>query len=186
MVFVICAISLYVNLDFSNKVHVYPVVFHEVVQIKPIHPPIDHQRPVQTLSKNDLSEYEQKELKCLAKNMYHEAGGEGYLGWFAVGMVTMNRVLSEKYPKSVCGVVHQNNGKSYQFSWAGTKKALTKPSEELYNRIEQLALLIYVRYEKLHDITEGALFFHANYVRPYWVNKMKKTVQIGNHIFYTL
>ena len=134
----------------------------------------------------NLIEEQVKELTCLATNMYHEAKGEGDIGWLAVGMVTMNRMKSKRYPSTVCEVVYQNNGKVYQFSWAGTKKKLTKPKKDLYNKVKQLALLIYVHYEKLYDVTDNALFFHADYVDPYWNKSMKKTTKIGRHIFYKL
>ena len=34
------------------------------------------------------------------------------------------------------------------------------------------------------DITDGALFYHANYVRPSWRKKFKRTTEIDKHIFY--
>jgi len=129
---------------------------------------------------------QKKELECLTKNMYHESKGEGGFGWLAVGMVTMNRVESKRYPNSICAVVYQNNGKVYQFSWAATKKKFAKPKKSLYNQIHELAVLIYLYHNKMHDITDNALFFHADYVNPYWSKKMKKTTKIGRHIFYKL
>lgn len=131
-----------------------------------------------------FSKKEKKQLKCLAENMYHESKGEGDMGWLAVGMVTMNRVDSERYPNTICEVVYQNNGKVWQFSWAGTKKKLTKPKKELYNKIYELALLIYLYDHKMHDVTKDAIYFHADYVEPYWSKKVERTVKIGSHIFY--
>ena len=98
----------------------------------------------------------------------------------------MNRVDSKRYPNTICEVVFQNNGKVYQFSWAGTKKKLTTPKKELYNEIYELALLIYIHHEKMYDVTDEALFFHADCVDPYWNKKMRKTTKIGRHIFYKL
>ena len=35
------------------------------------------------------------------------------------------------------------------------------------------------------DITEGSLWYHANYIEnPYWVDELTPTVVINNHIFY--
>ena len=34
------------------------------------------------------------------------------------------------------------------------------------------------------DITLGATHYHANYVRPYWADKLKYTVTYGSHLFY--
>ena len=142
--------------------------------------------PAIPINEYRFSQNQKKQLDCLAKNMYHEAKGEGGFGWLAVGMVTMNRVESKRYPNTICKVVYQNNGKVWQFSWAGTKKKLTKPKKELYNEIYQLAILIYLHHSKMHDVTDNALFFHADYVSPYWSKKMKKTTKIGRHIFYKL
>lgn len=167
----------YKQLD-NRYAKVYPIEMINV-QIK------YHISPL-PLSVKQLTKEQVKELTCLATNMYHEAKGEGDIGWLAVGMVTMNRMQSKRYPNTVCKVVYQNNGKVYQFSWAGTKKKLTKPKKDLYNEIKELALLIYVHYEKLYDVTDNALFFHADYVDPYWNKSMKKTTKIGRHIFYKL
>jgi spore germination cell wall hydrolase CwlJ-like protein len=41
---------------------------------------------------------------------------------------------------------------------------------------------MYANYEKMHDLTKGALFYHADYVNPRW--KLEKTAVIGRHIFY--
>ncbi len=47
--------------------------------------------------------------RCLLANLiYCEAGGEPYEGQLAVGSVVINRVLSEKFPDSVVGVIYQN------------------------------------------------------------------------------
>ena len=47
------------------------------------------------------------QLLCLAKNIYYEAGLEGREGMIAVAQVTLNRTEDDKFPKTVCGVVHQ-------------------------------------------------------------------------------
>jgi len=46
---------------------------------------------------------------CLALNVYFEARSEAVNAQFAVAQVTMNRVLSNKYPDTVCGVVCEKN-----------------------------------------------------------------------------
>ncbi len=37
----------------------------------------------------------------------------------------------------------------------------------------------------LVDPTEGSVFYHAEYVRPYWIKPEARVVKIGRHIFYT-
>jgi spore germination cell wall hydrolase CwlJ-like protein len=34
------------------------------------------------------------------------------------------------------------------------------------------------------DPTSNALWYHADYVDPYWASSYEQTVQIGAHIFY--
>ena len=48
-----------------------------------------------------------RELDCLARNIYYEAGLESEEGKVAVGLVTINRSNDEKYPHTICGVVNQ-------------------------------------------------------------------------------
>ena len=58
----------------------------------------------------DISEIEfaEGDRYLLANLIYCEAGGEPYEGQLAVGAVVINRVLSEKFPGSVVGVIYQN------------------------------------------------------------------------------
>ena len=58
-----------------------------------------------------------REVDCLAKNIYFEAGSESRAGKIAVAEVTMNRVKSREFPRSVCGVVYQKSRNICQFSW---------------------------------------------------------------------
>ena len=43
-------------------------------------------------------------------------------------------------------------------------------------------------YNEIQDVTHGAVFFHAHYVRPDWSKwkKVERTVRIDDHIFYRL
>lgn len=58
----------------------------------------------------DISEIEfaEGDRYLLANLIYCEAGAEPYEGQVAVGAVVINRVLSEKFPDSVVGVIYQN------------------------------------------------------------------------------
>ena len=49
----------------------------------------------------------QSDLDCLARNIYYEAGGESIEGKVAVGIVTINRSNSGRFPSTICGVVNQ-------------------------------------------------------------------------------
>lgn len=56
---------------------------------------------------NGTSQIDQKELMCLARNIYFESRGEPEKGKIAVGMVTMNRTQHPDFPDTICGVVKQ-------------------------------------------------------------------------------
>lgn len=131
---------------------------------------------------------DRREIECLTDNIHFEAGAESQQGKIAVAFVTMNRVNHPKYPSSVCDVIKQRDKKTCQFSWVcqkktTAKKMLTNGHEEKYNYMRDLAMYVYLNYQKLHDPTKGAIFYHANYVNPNW-KKVRKTVTIGKHIFY--
>ena len=142
--------------------------------------------------------YDQKEVSCLAVNIYHEARGESKEGKLAVAFVTLNRVKSNAYPDTVCGVVYQGHHKPSwrdngmmvpirhrcQFSWYCDGKPDMVQDFKSYEKIIDLAIDVW--YNRYQDITDGSLFYHADYVEPHWARHMAKTVQIDNHIFYTV
>jgi spore germination cell wall hydrolase CwlJ-like protein len=140
---------------------------------------------------NNLTEDTKKEIECLAENIYFEAAYEPDQGKVAVAFVTLNRVKSKHFGNDICGVVKQKTGDVCQFSWYCEErpkamshgKVLTNSNNSLYNDIRNIAIYVYANYEKLDDPTKGALFYHADYVRPGWKN-MEKTAVIGRHIFY--
>ena len=40
--------------------------------------------------------------------------------------------------------------------------------------------------ELMGDVTHGALYYHADYVNPWWAKKFVHTVQIDRHLFYAV
>jgi len=120
------------------------------------------------------------QVDCLAENIYYEAGFEPRDGKIAVAMVTLNRVQNPQFPKDICSVVKQRTRTTCQFSWFCEHKTIQNTSAYLQAR--DIALLVYANYEKMYDMTEGALFYHADYVNPRW--KLERTTVIGRHIFY--
>ena len=130
---------------------------------------------------SELTKDTKKQIDCLADNIYHEARSEPEKGKVAVALVTLNRVEDPRFPKDICGVVKQKTQGMCQFSWFCTPVTSNKGSES-YQSAKEVAVYVYANYEKLHDITKGALYYHADYVNPGW--KLQKTVTIGRHIFY--
>jgi len=124
-----------------------------------------------------------KQIFCMAKNLYYEAAMEPYEGKLAVAQVTMNRANSSKFPSTVCEVVYQKTGSTYQFSWVGEKIS------EVRNKYAWEECLMVARKalteSKLHDTIykTQSMYYHNTSVNPGW--KLKYVAKIGNHLFYT-
>lgn len=127
-------------------------------------------------------ELNDKELRCLALNIYHEARSEPPVGRYAVAWVTLNRVEHEKFRNTVCKVVYQPG----QFSWTEDGKSDKTYEKEAYKEAMKIAEDVYFAKElgKI-DPTGGATFYHAVYVKPKWRHSMSSSLKIGKHIFYT-
>jgi hypothetical protein len=59
----------------------------------------------------------------------------------------------------------------------------SRPSGDQWNQIVLLAATLLHRKDLFDDITDGATYFHAAYVKPGWTN-LKRTVRLGEHVFY--
>lgn len=130
---------------------------------------------------SQLTPAAKQQVDCLAENIYFEAGYEPIEGKKAVAMVTMNRTQNQRFPKDICSVVKQKVNSTCQFSWYCEGKKYVR-NYNMYDEAKKVALHVYANYENLKDITNGALYYHADYVNPRW--KLEKTVVIGRHIFY--
>jgi len=125
------------------------------------------------------------EIHCLALNIYFEARGEPDSGQRAVGHVVMNRAAHPRFPSSVCGVVRQGGEKRRhrcQFSWWCDGRSDRPSDQAAWQEALRLAKAIYAG--ELPDITGGAMWYHADYVSPYWSKVLPKGDKIGQHIFY--
>lgn len=128
----------------------------------------------------------ESELQCLALNIYFEARSESDAGRRAVGHVVMNRVVDPRFPGWVCEVVRQGGEwprNRCQFSWwcdGRSDKPLDRAS---WTRSWEAAYQVYWGYSE--DPTDGALWYHADYVKPAWRKLMGTSNTIGRHIFYS-
>ena len=113
------------------------------------------------------------EFNCLVKNIYYEARGESAEGKKAVGIVTMNRVRSLNYPKTICEVVYQRK----QFSWTNKRMKKHKINEDEWQKSINAATAAYNTVESF-----DATHYHNLTVSPRW--GLKKLIKIGNHRFY--
>jgi spore germination cell wall hydrolase CwlJ-like protein len=139
---------------------------------------------------NQLTSDAQKQVSCLAENIYFESAHEPKDGRIAVALVTLNRVNDLRYPSDICGVVLQRNRNTSgrvvcQFSWyCEANKSIR--NTRAFQEAKDIALFVYANYDKIEDFTGGALFYHADYVsvNKIGVSNLEKTVVVGRHIFY--
>ena len=140
------------------------------------------------------------QVTCLAKNMYFEARSEGLAGLVATTQVVFNRLESEEYPNTICGVIEQAKLSQWwlkekgikkpiknkcQFSWFCDGYSDEPKDEKTYNEIYNLAEeFIAGKHKNMIDITDGAMWYHADYVHPRWANHKEVTTKVGRHIFY--
>jgi len=126
------------------------------------------------------------EQRCLAEAMYYEARGEGVDGEKAIAEVVFHRMKSAGYPHSVCGVVYQGAALKHacQFSFACSGELQQRKTPGAWARAKRLAAKILGGLIQLGDVTEDAVSFHAVDVEPGWSDRLVKTIQIGNHVFY--
>ncbi|MES1989781.1 MAG: cell wall hydrolase [Pseudomonadota bacterium] len=129
-----------------------------------------------------LSDLE-RERRCLVEGIYYEARGERAAGQRAVAEVVLNRVVSGRYPDTICGVVYQGvKSGQCQFSFACTN-VMTKPRDmTAWRKAQRMAH--YVLSGKLRSSIGAATFYHASYVSPYWAPHMVEVAKIGQHVFY--
>lgn len=148
-----------------------------------------------------VNAYTIEDVECLAKNIFFEAGTESMSGKLAVGLVTLNRVKSTKYPNDVCGVVTQgpiskwhleNSGKEVplrhrcQFSWYcdGKSDKITPKKRESVNFQDSLKAAYKVLSGQYDGLVEDATHYHATYVDPFWRYRLIFIKQIDRHKFY--
>ena len=136
------------------------------------------QRKIQT---QNIHLANNRELKCLADNIYYEAGNQSTTGKLAVAAVTINRVNSPKFPKSVCSVVYQRTKRVCQFSWVCEGKKSVRSAQQ-YAESKKVAEKVLFSGANHGILSRNVLFYHADYVNPRW--KLNRATKIGTHIFY--
>ncbi|HEY2836583.1 MAG TPA: cell wall hydrolase [Rhizomicrobium sp.] len=125
------------------------------------------------------------EHRCLTEALYYEARGEGKGGEQAVAEVIFHRLSTGRFGHSICAVVYEgafHPGCQFSFTCDGSMHHLHE--ETAWNAAEELASRILIGAVRLGNVTGSAINYHATTVNPYWAPTLKKTTQIGNHIFY--
>ena len=128
----------------------------------------------------------ERQLTCLATNIYYEAGNQPFEGKVAVAQVTMNRTESGLYPADICKTIYQKNivyeKVLCQFSWVCDRAVIARPVNRAnFKESEEVAKKVLLEGFRLPSLKD-AMYFHGDYINPGW--KREKITKIGNHIFY--
>jgi len=135
-----------------------------------------------------------KQLTCMAKNIFYEAGSESLNGQAAVARVVMNRI-AHGFGKDPCAVIYQasyvdkliddemQKVKLCQFSWVCEGKNEPNKNSTKYKQAEQVAYDVLAHDAYTDVVPKSTLFFHNLSVDPLW--PYKQVAKIGNHIFYS-
>lgn len=114
------------------------------------------------------------DIDCMARAMYFESIRSSRDGMIAVGSVVMNRVESDAFPGTVCGVVSQRN----QFA----PGVMTRPMESRSAPLARAAAQSVLVGER-HPNVADAMFFHAATYRASF-NNMHYVLTTGGNAFY--
>jgi hypothetical protein len=127
----------------------------------------------------------EKDLWCMSQAIYFEARSESYKGQIAVAQVVLNRLHHRLYPKTICGVVFQNqqmrNACQFSFACDGIPERVT--DAKAWRQAQEIAKGAIAGKLYVKEVGK-ATHYHAAYVRPAWAPRMKKVTRIGLHIFY--
>ena len=156
---------------------VLALLSHDPVRAETALAALDWQRPAPDPLERDVD--------CLALNIYWEARSELLLGQLAVASVTLNRVAAPAFPNSVCDVVFQGEERGRhlcQFSWRCDGLGDRPRNFAAWQEARRVARLALSR--RVPDPTGGALWYHADHVLPAWTGEMTMRARIGHHLFY--
>ena len=118
--------------------------------------------------------YTSKDRECLERAMFFESARSSRDGLVAVGTVVMNRLVSEKYPETVCGVVGQKN----QFAPGVMSRAM---NSKALPDVKEAADAV-LKGER-HPQLKNAMFFHTAGLKfPY--KNMHYVLVAGGNSFY--
>ena len=134
-----------------------------------------------------VSEYHNKEFRCLVNTLYAEARSEPEEGIRAVMSVIYNRKKAKGYPSTFCGVILQDK----QFSAFNSDKSLaTKPlkpirelDKEAYRKVSSVAQeAVQGAFKPILD--EDVLHYAHTKVKNKWTTKFERVKVIHQHVFY--
>ena len=137
---------------------------------------------------HELDPATQRQLACLARNVWYEAGAESMRGMMAVAQVTINRSRSNHWPNDLCAVVAQshvaNEKRVCQFSWYCDPSKNKNKVIGKNNPAYIAARRVFLDGQRIPELGYNTFFFHSTSVMipPGWPHEI--IMQIGNHVFY--
>jgi N-acetylmuramoyl-L-alanine amidase len=139
---------------------------------------------VESMPVRETVNIDERQLECMALNIYFEARNQSADGMAAVGFVVINRVKTKNYPDTICKVIYQRK----QFSWTSDKSLSVNVDNilELKKWKMSQGIARQIMFGLASDNTSGATHYHAKYVTPSWSrsSRLLKVADIGSHIFY--
>jgi spore germination cell wall hydrolase CwlJ-like protein len=170
----------------KTAVFILVMILVGLAGVKAVNYKLDTLRQARENVSSITADMRQKQLDCLARNIYHEAGYEPFEGKVAVAQVTINRAESGQFPSDICQVVYQKNvvyeKVLCQFSWYCDGPSAKKPMNgPVYTESMEVAKKVLLEGFRLPSIKK-ALYFHGDYINPKWGKQ--PVAKIGRHIFY--
>ena len=121
-------------------------------------------------------DYSNRDLDCMARNIYFEARGESDRGMIMVAEVTLNRLDHKKFPQTICGVIYQKGA----FQWTTGKGRISDKEE--YERAKSIAKSVLDG--SAHLTGTEALFFKRKGSKSSFHDSRIYLGTTGNHSFY--
>lgn len=120
---------------------------------------------------------------CLALAGMAEAGG-GDSDQRAVMQVILNRVRHPAFANTVCGVVFEGSQRptGCQFSFTCDGSLARRYSDAAWRAARERAEEMLD--SATHSPVGNSTHFHADYVYPWWSDRLDKVAQVGRHIFF--
>ncbi|PRX24191.1 N-acetylmuramoyl-L-alanine amidase [Orenia metallireducens] len=113
-----------------------------------------------------------EEMDLLLRTVYSEARGESFEGQVAVASVVINRVLDDRFPDTIKGVVFQ----PWAFTAVHDGQFWLDPDPSMRKAVEAAL--------KGWDPTGGAVFYYnPAKVTSYWIYTRPIITRIGRHFF---
>ena len=128
-------------------------------------------------------EFSQADFECLREAIYYEAAALDLDGGRAVAHVILNRTRDPRFPGTICGVISEGQDRGRcQFSYRCDGRAESFGDTAKFAGATRAAEAVVEA--PFDDVTDGALYFHAKWMRPGWFATLDRTVTLGGNIFY--